>query len=87
MHFDYIAVGGRSVGSVSPGVGVQVDETEDESVHEKRNASRGAKRQKRCEVCIVLGRLSPEYDKDIRDVVHPGPVHESGFFISCRHEL
>jgi len=46
MHLDYIAVGGGFVGGVSPGVGVQVDETEDESVHEKCDASRGTNSQK-----------------------------------------
>ena len=39
MHFDDVAVGGGSVCSVSPRVGVQVDETEDEGVHEKCDAS------------------------------------------------
>ena len=40
MHFDHIAVdSGRSIGGVSPGVGVKVNEGEDEGVQEKRDAS------------------------------------------------
>jgi len=38
MHFDYIAVGGRVVNGVSPRVGIQVNETEDEGIHEKCDA-------------------------------------------------
>jgi hypothetical protein len=34
------------VSRVSPRVGVQVDETEDEGVHEKRDTSRGGRCQK-----------------------------------------
>jgi len=41
LHFDYITVDVRSVGGVSPRVGIQVDETEDESVQEKSDAWRG----------------------------------------------
>lgn len=35
MHFDDVTVGGGLVTDVSPGVGIQVDETEDEGVQEK----------------------------------------------------
>jgi hypothetical protein len=46
MHFNYIIVGGGLVGRVSPRVGVQVNETEDEGVHEKCDALRGGRGQK-----------------------------------------
>ena len=39
LHFDYFTVDGRSVDGVSPRVGIQVDEAEDESIHEKCDAS------------------------------------------------
>lgn len=44
MHFDHFAVdgGNGSIGGVPSGVGVQVNETEDEGVHEKRDALREA---------------------------------------------
>ena len=35
MHFDRIAIGSGLAAGVSAGVGIQVDETEDEGVHEK----------------------------------------------------
>jgi len=38
LHFDHITVDGRSVDDVSPRVRIQVDETEDESIHEKSDA-------------------------------------------------
>ena len=43
MHFDYIAVGGGSVDDVPPRVRIQMDETEDEGVHEERDALGGAR--------------------------------------------
>ena len=46
MHLEDIAVDGRLAGGVPPRVGVQVDETEDEGVHEKCDASRGRSNQK-----------------------------------------
>jgi hypothetical protein len=46
MHFDHIAVGDRLVDGVSPRVGIQVDETEDEGVHEKCDALEGERGQK-----------------------------------------
>jgi len=33
-----------------------------------------------------LAWLSPKHNENIRDMIHPGPVHEFGFFISSRHE-
>ena len=44
MHFDGVAVGGRLVDGVSPRVGIQVDETEDEGIHEKCDALEGSKK-------------------------------------------
>lgn len=41
MHFDYVAIGGRLADGVSPRVWIQVDETEDEGIHEKRDALEG----------------------------------------------
>ena len=40
LHLDHIVGGGGSVGGVSPRVGIQVDEREDERVHEKCDTSR-----------------------------------------------
>jgi len=48
MHFNYVPVGGSFVGGVSPRVGVQVDETEDEGVHEKCDTF-GEHGARRCE--------------------------------------
>ena len=88
MHFDYIAVGGGFVCAVSPRVWVQVNEAEDEGVQEKCDASRGTSNHKALKrgAWIFPGWLSPKHNKNIRDVVHPGPVHEFGFFIGRRHE-
>lgn len=43
MHFDPIAVDyGGSIGGIPPGVGIEVNEGENEGVKEKCDASRGA---------------------------------------------
>ena len=83
MQFDPIAVDcGGSIGGISPRVGVEVNEGEDEGVHEKRDASREASAE-------VKGRgldCSPKHYENICNMVHPGSVHVSCFFISRRHE-
>ena len=33
-----------------------------------------------------MDQLAPKHNEDIRDVVHPGPVHIFGFFVSRGHE-
>ena len=49
---------------------------------------RGARSQK-CEgkrFTLARDQLSPKHNQNIRDVVHPSPVYEFGFFVSRRHE-
>ena len=40
----------------------------------------------RNKVWIRSDQLSPKHNKNICDVVHPGPVHVFSFFVSCGHE-
>lgn len=88
MHFDRIAIGGGFTDRVSPRAGVQVDEAKDEGIHEKCDASGGGVRRcketgPRLAQTIVF---SPKHNKNVRDVVHPGPVHVFSFFVGRGHE-
>lgn len=55
MHFDHVAVdGGGSIGGVPPSVGVQVNETKNESIHKKCGALREAGSQEGPGLDLVL---------------------------------